>query len=258
MRLLHRSYNTDGQRHADRCVRPRPGEVPLRYADYAPTGFHISSDLVLRDSSCQPGCVRLDHHELLSTPQGELCFHRGGHGYEDAANVKYGHVAVDDLIDDPGPPTPSGGHRGAPASVTSERLVVRVRSIPPSMHYKRPSDTRAGSNRGARFLHYGDPAADQGDREDVHYTYLVWSFLNTRGGGMVRSLLRDGDEVDRDGLIRRERRGQRACRGRVRPCRAGGERALRVAGELARAGRRRPGAAPGAGRLTGAPRALPL
>ena len=196
MRLLHRSYNTDGQRHADRCVRPRPGEVPLRYADYAPTGFHISSDLVLRDSSCQPGCVRLDHHELLSTPQGELCFHRGGRGYEDAANVKYGHVAVDDLIDDPGPPTPSGGHRGAPASVTSERLVVRVRSIPPSMHYKRPSDTRAGSNRGARFLHYGDPAADQGDREDVHYTYLVWSFLNARGGGMVRSLLRDGDEVD--------------------------------------------------------------
>jgi hypothetical protein len=65
------------------------------------------------------------------------------------------------------------------------------------MHYKRPQDVRSGSNRGARFMHYGDPAADQGDRSDVHYTYLLWSFLNARGGGMVRALLRDGDTLTR-------------------------------------------------------------
>jgi hypothetical protein len=195
--LLHHDYNSDGQRHADVCVRPRAGPVPLRYPDFTPTGFHVSGELALRDGSCRQGQVRLDHHEILSTPDGELCFHRGGRGYADAANVKYGHVALADLLDDPGRPVPAGGHRGAPAPLpeASEPLVVAVRSIPAAMHYKSPLETRSGSNRGASFLHYGDPGADQGDRHDLHYNYLLWSFLNAHGGGMVRALLRDVDVV---------------------------------------------------------------
>ena len=196
--LLRHDYNTDGQRHADCYVRLRPGPVPLRYPDFTPTGFHISRGLVLKNGRGPSGSVRLDYHERLSTSHGDLVFHRGGNGYADAANVKYGHVAVADLLDDLGRPLPSGGRRGAPAPPADppEGRAVRVRSIPPPMHYKRPFETRSGSNRGARFLHYGDPAADQGDRHDVHYTYLLWSFVNVRGGGMVRALLRDWVLVD--------------------------------------------------------------
>jgi hypothetical protein len=198
LRLIHHNYNADGQHHADQCAVLRPGSVPLRYPDFTPTGFDVSRDLALKDGSCGFGQVRLDYHEVLATPQGDLCFHRGGNGYVDAANVKYGHIAVTDILSNLPRPTPSGGHRGmrAPVPQRPERLTVQVRSIPPAMHYKRPFETRSGSNRGARFLHYGDPAADQGDRHDIHYTYLLWSFVNARGGGMVRSLLRDGDLVD--------------------------------------------------------------
>ncbi len=198
LHLVRHDHNTAGQRHADRYVRLRPGAVPLRYPDFTPTGFHIWRGLAMKSGRAAIGTVRLDYHERLPSPGGDLVFHRGGSGYADAANVKYGHVAVADLLDDPGRPEPSGGHRGAPAPLPDEphRRVVRVCSIPPPMHYKRPLETRSGSNRGARFLHYGDPAADQGDRHDIHYTYLLWSFVNVRGGGMVRCLLRDGDLVD--------------------------------------------------------------
>jgi hypothetical protein len=44
-------------------------------------------------------------------------------------------------------------------------------------------------------VHYGDPAPTQGDRHDIHYSYLLWSFLNARGGGHVRALLREGQVV---------------------------------------------------------------
>jgi hypothetical protein len=63
------------------------------------------------------------------------------------------------------------------------------------MHYKQPQDVPGGSNSGASFMHYGDPGSDQGDRHDIHYSYLLWSFLNVRGGGMVRTLLAPGQVV---------------------------------------------------------------
>jgi hypothetical protein len=123
--------------------------VPLSYPDFTPTGFSVSDELTLRDGSCGAGQIRLDLHEILSTPDGDLCFHRGGRGYADAANVKYGHVALGDLLDDPGRPVPAGGHRGAAAPLPDqpERLVVAVESIPAAMHYKSPLETRSGSNR---------------------------------------------------------------------------------------------------------------
>ncbi len=101
LHLLRHDYNTAGHAHADRYVRVRPGAVPLRYPDFTPTGFHISRELALKNGRGPAGSVRLDYHERLSTPNGDLVFHRGGNGYVDAANVKYGHVAVADLLDDP-------------------------------------------------------------------------------------------------------------------------------------------------------------
>ena len=111
--------------------------------------------------------------------------------------MKYGHVAVADLAADPGRAQPSGGGRGAAAKVDegAGAHAVVVQSIPLALHYKRPQDTRMGTNAGAKWMHYGDPGADQGDRHDVHYSYLLWSFLDARGGGMVRALLAEGQVV---------------------------------------------------------------
>jgi hypothetical protein len=198
MPLFGPRVNGDGQRHADVYVPPARPEIDLRYPDGAPTGFTLRADqLAYRDGRGRDGHVRLDFHELVASDAGDLAFARGGNGFADAQNVKYGHVAVADLTQDPGRPSPSGGGRGAavkPGDGAGPH-VVRVRSIPLDLHYKRPQDTRMGTNAGAKWMHYGDPASDQGDRHDVHYSYLLWSFLDARGGGMVRALLREGQVV---------------------------------------------------------------
>ncbi|MEA2458712.1 MAG: hypothetical protein QOC95_1684, partial [Thermoleophilaceae bacterium] len=119
-----------------------------------------------------------------------LAFHRGGNGYADDSNVKYGELAAADLAGPLPAPVPSSGGRGAACNLTDEPAYrVQVRSIPGAMHYKRPQDLPSGSNAGSSFEHYGDPGADQGARRDIHYSYLLWSFLDVRGGGMVRTLL---------------------------------------------------------------------
>jgi hypothetical protein len=192
MRLFGPRVNADGQRHADVYVPPARDEIDLRFADGTPTGFTLSADrLAYRDGRGQDGCVRLDFHERLGSDAGDLAFARGGNGFVDAQDIKYGHVAVADLAADPGRPSSSGGGRGDAAKVdeSAGSYAVVVESIPPALHYKRPQDTRMGSNAGARWLHYGDPGSDQGDRHDVHYSYLLWSFLNAHGGGHVRALL---------------------------------------------------------------------
>jgi hypothetical protein len=48
---------------------------------------------------------------------------------------------------------------------------------------------------------HGDPGYEQGDPavlgERHHYTYLVWSWVNVSGGGVVRTLLRPGQRFHR-------------------------------------------------------------
>jgi hypothetical protein len=134
--------------------------------------------------------VRLDLHEAIPSAAGPLVFHRGGNGYVDDGNVKYGELLASDLAGPLPPVTPSSGGRGAACALAPEPpSQVHVRSIPGRMRYKPPP------NRGTSFSHYGDPAADQGDRDDVHYTYLLWSFLDVQGGGTVRVLLRPDQYV---------------------------------------------------------------
>jgi hypothetical protein len=192
------TFDADGQVHATRCVRGAAASIPLRYVDASPTGFAMT-DVLERfdDGSCPDGTVRLDLHEVVDSPAGPLVFERGGNGYVDDQNAKYGQVALADLADPVGDSVPSGGGRGDPCPlVEGSRYAAEIASIPTAMHYKRPQDVPSGSNRGATFMHYGDPAADQGDRHDIHYSYLLWSFLDARGGGHVRSLLHEGQVVE--------------------------------------------------------------
>jgi hypothetical protein len=189
-------YDAAGQAHANACMRLASGSEPLRFNDGTPTGFRMTDQNQVDNGQCPGGRVRLDLHELIPSEKGPLGFHRGGNGYADEQNVKYGALAAGDLAGDFPNPKPSSGGRGASCDLAPEPAYrVQVRSIPSIMKYKRPQDTPKGSNSGASFMHYGDPGADQGDRHDVHYSYLVWSFVDVRGGGMVRSLLAPGQVV---------------------------------------------------------------
>ena len=185
-------YNAPGQRHVNVCVRLASPTAALRYGDASPTGFGLDDQRTFDDNRCLPGTVRLDLHELIPSTSGPLAFHRGGNGYHDDQNVKYGELATADIGDPLPAPVLSRGGRGAPCDL-AEGPAYRadVASIPGEMKYKRPQDVASGNNSGASFLHYGDPGADQGDRHDIHYSYVLWSFVNVRGGGIVRTLLKD-------------------------------------------------------------------
>jgi len=155
------TYNADGQVHADRCVAPEAPDIPLRYLDAAPTGFAIPDPLSFTDGSCPDGQLRIDLHEVVDSSAGPLVFARGGNGYVDDQNAKYGQVLVSDLASDPGTPTPAGGGRGnACATLLDATYATQVASIPHDLHYKRPQDVPGGNTSGASFQHYGDPGAD--------------------------------------------------------------------------------------------------
>jgi hypothetical protein len=189
-------FDAPGQVHARVCVDLAGSNAPLRFGDSDPTGFSVTNAFSFKPGECPDGTVRLDLHEVIPTSASPLIFHRGGNGYVDDQNVKYGELEAADIADVLPDPVPSSGGRGAPCTlVDGPAYKAVVRSIPDQMHYKRPQDLPGGSNRGSSFLHYGDPGADQGDVHDIHYSYLIWSFLDVRGGGHVRTLLRPGQVV---------------------------------------------------------------
>jgi hypothetical protein len=189
-------FDAPGQKAATACVHLAHSSAPLRFADGRPTGFLVSDHLSGRDSGCPPRTVRLDLHEVIPSPAGPLVFHRGGHRYTRAKRVKYGEIAVADLAGALPPPAAPTSGNGAPCTLAGGTpWKVRVRSIPRAMHYKPPGALASGSNRGASFMHYGDPGADQGSTHSIHYTYLLWSFVDVHGGGMARTLLAPGQVV---------------------------------------------------------------
>jgi hypothetical protein len=55
---------------------------------------------------------------------------------------------------------------------------------------------RCGNGSGA-YLHYVDPASDQGSRHDTHYSTLTWSWVDVSAGGHTRALLAPGQAVQR-------------------------------------------------------------
>jgi hypothetical protein len=183
-------FNAPGQMHANACVHLAGSSAPLRFADTEPTGFDVTNAFSFDPGQCPDGTVRLDLHEAFPSALGALLFHRGGNGYTDDGNVKYGELAATDITGPLPAPVPSSGGRGAPCPLADEPpYEVDVRSITGRMRYKPPPNTGSG------FSHYGDPGSDQGDRDDVHYTYLLWSFVDVAGGGHVRILLRPGQII---------------------------------------------------------------
>jgi hypothetical protein len=184
-------YDAPGQQHANVCVHLAASPADLRFGDGAATGFQVSNSLSFDpDGECAAGTVRLDHHESIPSNAGGLVFHRGGDGYADDDNTKYGELATAAIADPLPPPEPPGGGRGAPCRLAQEPAYeAQIRSIPGPMNYKPPP------NNGSSYLHYGDPGADQGDRQDIHYGYLLWSWIDVASGGMVRTLLAPSQSI---------------------------------------------------------------
>ena len=199
-------YDAGGQTHDDVCATPKLSPLALRYLGGDPTGFQLTSGLAFTGSGgCQTGLIRLDVHEVVDSSAGALVFHRGGSGYVDAENVRYGQVLVSELNGPLPNPVPSGGGRGAPCNtLLPQAYQTAVQPIPSDMKYKSPADA-GGNNAGASYLHYGDPAAQQGDQnpqkysadptQQIHYSTLTWSWIDVSGGGHNRVLLAPGQDI---------------------------------------------------------------
>jgi hypothetical protein len=169
------------------------------------------------------GLARLDAREIVTSVDGKpKMFHRGGWGFagdDPASAVHYGHVLLSD-IDSVGlrferadsanrasgaPATRWVTTRTAPWAGTGQQAgngtacdtlsaaaeTVVVRSIPGDMRYLNSAGTSA-----IPYAIYGDPSEDLGPAADrargIRYTMLTWSWVNVRGGGVARALVRDG------------------------------------------------------------------
>lgn len=194
-------YDAPGQLHNNVCATPRYADLDpnlgiyLRYLDSSWTGFSLLNPAFTDPPACASGQIRLDLHEVVPSPGGDLVFHRGGSGYVDSQNVKYGQVKVADLNGPLPNPVPSGDGRGAPCTtLLSTAYKASIQPIPDPMKYKTPEEA-GGNNSGASYLHYGDPASQQGDRHDIHYSTITWSWIDVSGGGHNRVLLAPGQDV---------------------------------------------------------------
>lgn len=202
--------------HNDRCVKLAHDAVELRYADFTPTGYKLSKsqlnfkadpDLdfdndpnIPGNQECKSGFARLDAQEIVITSQGLLVFHRGGHGYT-SKSVRYGHLAVADIASAFSVGSGFGNGKPCEASVnpqTKGHFRIKVASINAEMHYCKTGSACNSADTTNSYESYGDPAQDKGDAlPNVHYTPLSWSWINVPGGGVYRTLLRDGDEFYR-------------------------------------------------------------
>lgn len=221
-------FNNDDQGHADFCVRLNRPMVALRYPDGTPSGFHLTPSVLQPQSGSgvwcpEAGLARLDAREIVTAEDGnKMFFHRGGWGFagnDPLSAVHYGHVRAED-IDTAGlrfyrsdsvsslPGVPRGrwaaaqtepwngkgqqSGNGTPCrSLAKTPLRVNVQSIPADMQYLNSRQT--GS---IPYMIYGNPSGDLGPSADrtrgVRYTILQWSWINVRGGGVARALVRDG------------------------------------------------------------------
>lgn len=217
--LLPRDFNRGGQRHNDQCVRASRDMVPLRYADFTPTGYVLHLDQLVRahpltddddGHACADGELQLDAQEILTTPMGRLLFFRGGYGYLRPGNIKYGHVWIGDTMDHTDVRNTANGNGAACLASTNEitegHFAIRPAALPPELRYPKSNYDTCVRTRSVRecsisYRSYGDPGFEQGDPavlgERFHYTYLVWSWPNVSGGGVVRALLGPGDVFHR-------------------------------------------------------------
>jgi hypothetical protein len=227
-------YNNDEQGHADYCVKLRVPVVTLRYSTGAPTGFSLTSEILVPQPgngvSCpERGMARLDAREIVRSADGaEMLFHRGGWGFagnDPASAVHYGHILMSDIDSAgykyeraaaaaarpdssprgrwiPAPTQPwtgkgqEAGNGAACDSLSSKPYTVHVHSIPADMKYLNSAQTTT-----IPYAIYGSPATDLGPEADrargIRYTMLTWSWINVRGGGVARALVKSGEKFYR-------------------------------------------------------------
>ncbi|HEU4641966.1 MAG TPA: hypothetical protein VFS44_05865, partial [Gemmatimonadaceae bacterium] len=125
--------------------------------------------------------------------------------------VHYGHVLVSELdssglrfvrdgsarkwVPAPTAPWTGEGQRRGTGTPCARRLPnpvrVSVHSIPADMKYLNSKRTAA-----IPYAIYGSPAEDLGPAADrargIRYTMLTWSWINVRGGGVARAIVKDG------------------------------------------------------------------
>jgi hypothetical protein len=226
-------FNNHDQGHADVCVRLRHPTATLRYPDGSSSGFSLTEEiLVPKEGSgvwCpERGMARLDARELVRLADGRsMLFHRGGWGFvgdDPWSAVHFGHLLTSD-IDTVGlkfvrsdsvsglPDIPRGrwvvaptrpwtgkgqqdGNGKACDARSAEPERISVQSIPGDMNYLNSKQTGA-----IPYAIYGNPSEELGTPADrargVKYTMLEWSWINVRGGGVARALMRDGEEFHR-------------------------------------------------------------
>lgn len=197
-------FNRPNQGHASKCVKLKNGQAQLRFPDFSPTGYGLTKAMLdaKPDGDCPDGYATIDAREILETDQGRLFFFRGGYGYENAGNVKYGHLWIADLdrhidtVESVGNGAPCGAAQGGP---NEGHYRIQVATIPGEMHYCKSNGDCNSAPETISYEGYGDPAFDQGKNPDpsIHYTYLVWSWINVPGGGVVRALLKNDDVFHR-------------------------------------------------------------
>jgi hypothetical protein len=211
------------------CVNLKSASAPLRHEDYSliseTGGYQVRNDYTydkpynLEKGYCQPGQVRIDAHEVLRTTRGLIVLHKGGQGYG-LNTVPYGFLALDDVQDgasiSPQRPIYLPPLFGAPSAISGTNLwdeqrrngrgciptgihMYRMRVIPQDSPDAIPSDWQYKPNQtSSRFNKYADAGPEQSEGT-AHYAYLMWSWLTkgdgittSGGGGMVRSLIKDG------------------------------------------------------------------
>ena len=219
------------------CVRLKGDSAPTRYEDGRPVGARGAYEVRARDAryrgavggptatdrqACQAGEVRLDAHEALVTGAGLLHWHKGGQGYADS-RVPYGFILASDVVNGdavavqrPMSAPPEWGapswakdrwdaeHRNGRGCEPVPGQRYRIAIVPQGSPDALPNDWQYKPNQGtSKYAKYADAGPEQGDGT-AHYAYLVWSWLlrgdgvtTSGGGGMVRSLLRDGQPFER-------------------------------------------------------------
>lgn len=197
------------QTHNEVCATPRnPTAVPLRYADGAPETTLDAAALRYTSGStrsrgttsakCKRGQLHLDVKDALSSPAGPLYLFRGGNGVTmPSGAVSYGHVSANDLRN---PPRVNRAARGAngrkPGSCAGKSWRVVPQDIgDPGQDQRKPG--------GPSWSSYGDPGKAYG--RPGSYQYVLWSWLDQSGGGMVRALVRPDQVVQECAQVPRAR-----------------------------------------------------
>ncbi len=115
-------------------------------------------------------------------------YERAGHDGHPSPAFEMGR-RPDDSMARPGQ---QRGNGRACAALAPSPSRISVHSIPGDMKYSNTAQTTA-----IAYAIYGDPSEDLGVPADrargIKYSMLTWSWINVRGGGVARALLRDGE-----------------------------------------------------------------